>query len=150
MYSNGAKPRKFHAIKQPIALTRRKDLRFFKHVCCEECSTLERSLIGENPTKFKITDDALLMVGESPFMVPLYLEYKRKNDEPNDCGYMTPCGVELYDYASIYRYLKTTKSRLNVNQFVLTARIELFRDHQAFKVGFFMESSCFSLHQSLL
>ena len=113
---------------------RRRDFKFMAHDCCEECSVLERALIEDNPTKFRITDDSILMFGESPFMVPLYLEFKRKNEEGEPCGYLSPCGVEMYSYESIYRYLKTTKSRLNVSQFVLTTRIELFRDREPFLV----------------
>lgn len=143
MYPTGKKPKKFYAVRKPMPLTRRRrDFKFMEHECCEGCSVLERALVEENPTKFKITDDAILMFDQSPYMVPLFLEFKRKNETDDDCGYLTPCGVELYDYASIYRYLKATKSRLNVNQFVLTARIELFRDHPEFKVGF--KCLCFS------
>lgn len=133
--SKEIKPKKFFAIKKPLPLTRRRrDFKFIQHECCEECSVLEQMLIKDNPSRFKITDDAILMYDQSPFLVPLYLEFKRKNDDENDCGYLTPCGVELYRYEDIYSYLKISKSKLNINQFTLTARIELFRDHKYFEV----------------
>lgn len=135
MKSTRSKPKKL-AHKEPMALTRRRrGFKFMEHTCCEECSVLERALIKENPTKFRVTEDSILKPGESPFIVPLYLEFKRKNEVAEPCGYLSPCGVELDDYESIYSYLKVTKSRLNVNQFVLTTRIELFRDRPDFEVA---------------
>lgn len=130
-----SKPKKFYGVKRPIPLTRRrKDFKFIHHECNSECSTLENKLLEDNPTKFRVTDDAILMYDHNPFLVPLFLEFKRKNDDEDDCGYLTPCGVELYSYEEIYRYLKVSNSKLNVNQFNLSARIELFREHSYFRV----------------
>ena len=129
------KPKKFYGVKKPVPLTRRRrDFKFIEHECCEECSILERKLIEDNPNRFKVTNDSILMYDESPFLVPLYLEFKRKNDDPNDCGYLSACGKELYSLDDIYRYLKISQSKLNVNQFTLNYRIELYRKHSSFQV----------------
>lgn len=94
------------------------------------------------------------------FFVPLYFEFKRENCSNGDTAYLSPCGilitkflimqflnskslkfffipytgVELNSLEDVYKYLKITESKLNVNQFVFTGRCEVHRDHDFFRV----------------
>lgn len=86
-------PKKLWAIKKPLPLTRRRrDFKYIEHICSDECSILENKLIEDNPNKFILTNDSILVEDQSPFLVPLYFEFKRKNENDNNCAYLTPCG----------------------------------------------------------
>lgn len=134
------KPRKLYCVKQPQWYLSGKLAFRRKHKCDHECMALVNQILADKPEKFYLVKGVpgVLSTHHSSYLVPLQLGFGRVLNPTGLCHYQAPCGRTLNTYAEIFAYLKKTKSRMAVDQFVLDPCVPLFRAHSPLKVWYYL------------
>lgn len=92
-----------------------KGMPYVDHTCSKKCLG-----IGEDDAKFQYFEKD--MKGENPLIIPMKLGWQRQIAKFNNNGrrqvfYIAPCGRRLRSLEEVHRYLRVTKSNLEIDFF---------------------------------
>ncbi|XP_042206255.1 histone-lysine N-methyltransferase eggless-like isoform X2 [Homarus americanus] len=102
-------------------------LKFISHVCAAKCLGAQ----GDSMDKHK---------GLSPLLYPLLFSWhrqivkqRRKTTSKNEVYYVGPCGRRLRSVEEVFRYLRETESRLEIDCFTYELSIDVSHEWEPFK-----------------